>query len=230
MTTTWQSIPYSTALKYAERYQVTLLPVIGKEVVSDPNDQRHWQHWFDKPLEDMRWDSGTGYAILCGPGNYRCIDIDGVTPETRQVFLQKLLALLELPSEYEWVVQTCYGTHIWVRVPPFAEETYDVMKWNPDEEHKGFFKRIELRWQNSYALVPPSLHPDGPTYRFLQGRFPDAAPLEVSFEQVEKALYAIGVYDNPICGGCYRPWEACICVYDEPYDEPEYDGYVFEED
>jgi hypothetical protein len=53
------------------------------------------------------------------------------------------------------------------------------LAWMPDSESvSGRTIAIETRGENGYALLPPSIHPSGGTYKLLNGRFSDVPVIE----------------------------------------------------
>lgn len=104
----------------------------------------------------------TGIAIRAGINGYRCLDIDNTS---NQDLANHLLENLGLPSNYHWLVGSGsgWGYHIWFR----CEEEPKRLEILPRRAVSGVymgivkkaefeFERIELRWENSYIVAPPS--------------------------------------------------------------------------
>jgi hypothetical protein len=97
-----------------------------------------------------------------------------------------LLAELGLPLDYEWVVKTGQGYHVWLRCENLALSVGRLDRsgcaWSQTE-------KIELRYRGHYAVLPPSLHPSGLIYRFVYGAFPVTPPAAVAAPRL------LAVYD-----------------------------------
>lgn len=202
------------ATAFAAKYGATLIPVKGKELPSP----MLWRFFVNKPMDEQPWEEATGFAVVCGQGGYRCIDVDQCAPEQIEKVAGAILDALGFPRSYPWLVITDTGFHLWFRTPDAKVEKHDVMEWRGWGEFEEAFQRIELRYANAYALVPPSQHPSGSTYHFVGGVAPEQPPTEVEdFITLTNALCKVSYYDDKTCGGCYRRYEACICT-DESED------------
>jgi hypothetical protein len=204
---------------YAQKYGATVLPVAGKEIP----DTKHWFFFADKPMDQQPWESATGFAFICGKNGYRCIDVDGCPPERIEKVAGAILGHLQLPGNYPWLVITGTGFHLWFRTPDCTVTIHDVIEWKPWGVFENVFHHLELRYAHSYALVPPSRHPTGQRYAFINGTAPDHPPAEVSFDSLSNALGTVSYYDDGICGGCYQREEYCTC-WEREERESEY-GY-----
>jgi Bifunctional DNA primase/polymerase, N-terminal len=144
----------------------------------------------DLAAQPWRWAGGLG--LLSGINDWRVFDFDHC-PDFDAV--AALLAALDLPTDYAWVVRSGsrQGWHVWVRCPrplpagalPAKKQTAGVFV----APGRGF-DHLELRWKHCYTVAPPSLHPSGRRYRFVHGR-PTAAPAWVSPERVVAAFHAV---------------------------------------
>lgn len=172
------------ALEYFNRFGFNVIPMIGKKPIGD------WKQWqgtlmtIDEILE-LDWNEKiTGIAGICGTNSLFCIDLDKVKAIK---ILEKILDYLKLPKDYEWVVKTKTGYHIWIRVKSqnelfgFLGRTFSYKKFYPKEQ--GSLEHAELRVLKCYTVLPPSKHPNGGRYEFLH-REPDGLPIEVEIEHI----------------------------------------------
>lgn len=112
------------------------------------------------------WNSATGIGVISGDNSFRCIDIDGCSSFD---FVIKFLHFLGLNESYSWIVRTGSknGFHIWIKTEKLpnnllmnahAEKLFKnagFIVFEPKDEYKTIFKRIELRWK-SHIVMPPS--------------------------------------------------------------------------
>jgi hypothetical protein len=147
-----------------------------------------------------------GIAICCGR-YFRCFDIDGCRDMS---VIRRMLAFMELPESYPWLVESPKGYHIWIycnerlTALPYHNVHYPQLWWGlPDLEGSFPFLRLELRWARTYVVAPNS-----PGYRFLNGQ-PTAAPDMVPALLVEQCFL-----------GMVEEW-----VQDLPLDD--YDLYLY---
>lgn len=117
----------------------------------------------------------TGIAVVCGniSGGLRCYDFDekeffnlwgtavGGKPEMEGCLIQKT------SRGYQVLVRTIVPGH------------NQVFACVPDENRtEGFRPVIETRGEGGYCLLPPSLHPKGHIYQWLEG-YDDVATLKL---------------------------------------------------
>lgn len=174
----------SRRLEVAERYHhfgMNVVPVEGKRATGG------WERWQDEPqgeatLPELDWDAHhyTGLAGIAGPvsDGLLCLDLDGAPA---QATIENLLARLGLAREYPWTVKTPGkggGWHVWLRCAGLALALGEAAEKGKFEGDYPGTDHIELRWNHHYALLPPSAHPDGGVYRYLNGE-PERAPDEI---------------------------------------------------
>ena len=147
------------------------------------------------------WAKATGIGVMSGGNSYRCIDIDGCNSSE---FLKKILNALDLDSAYSWVVRTGSnnGFHIWVKTKELptnllmssqAEKLFKnagFIVFEPHENFKDTFKRIELRWK-CHVVMPPSTSGYGFDYQFVGG-LPNYEPKEIQSEKLLEVLERFG--------------------------------------
>jgi len=122
----------------------------------------------------------TGIAIICGKvsGNLVIIDVDDETiPETIGLKLDKIA------ESGAWVVKTGKGYHIYCRHHS-----------NPGGIRRPIKHKIEYRANNGYCVVPPSMHPNGKQYKFMNVEKPSNLPTLVEkdvksiFDDIKKKI------------------------------------------
>lgn len=120
-----------------------------------------WQQYHDvRPTKEeiQQWiDDGLfiGIAVICGAvsKNLAIIDIDDATiPEDIGFNLS------DVWNTGGWVTKTGKGYHIWMQ-----------HHGNPGGIRKPSRYHIEFRANDGYCVVPPSNHPNGSTYTFMDG-------------------------------------------------------------
>jgi hypothetical protein len=155
---------------------------------------KHWQVARQTPADmaDQPWHLAGGVGLLSGIGDWRAFDFDHC-PDFAAV--ARLLRALGLPADDPWVVRSGSGEgwHVWVLCPgplpagalPAKTRTAGVFV----APGRGF-DHLELRWQRCYTVAPPSVHPSGHRYRFVNGR-PATAPSLVTADRVVAAFHAV---------------------------------------
>jgi len=157
------------ALQYHQSFGFNILPLMNKV----PAGQ--WTEWQQKRMSPenlmaFNWQNINGIGSISGIDNLRCLDFDSVNDVT---IVKDFLRNLGLPSEYQWTVLSGSGSgyHIWF----YCNDDSYLFKLLGGE--KSYFKlnlkfssrcdHIELRWKNCQTALPPSLHPSGKEYKFI---------------------------------------------------------------
>lgn len=136
----------------------------------------NWKQWQSRRQNEEEflafpWEEATGAAVINGPGRWHSIDIDECDDKS---FVDELLDQLNLSPQYQWVVRSGGGFHIWFHGAEQSDLT--VKEFNSTDPR---CKQIELRWAGGYTAIPPSLHPSGDRYTFLNEPGPRPADLTV---------------------------------------------------
>jgi P4 family phage/plasmid primase-like protien len=148
-----------------------ILPVSGKQPV-----EKGWKQWQGvrqqaAHMERLNWQKATGIAAVCGAvsGGLVCFDLDKQEDDT---LLMELLDYLGLFTDYSWAVRTGsqQGYHVWVR-------SQDVDLGGVGHKQLPAYSggSLDLRYDDHYALLPPSNHDSGHRYEFINTP-PSAAP------------------------------------------------------
>ena len=119
-----------------------------RNILKTPNHK--WKHFFTQrqiqtEFQKYEWDTATGVGSVTGFQDLRVIDIDGCNDYD---FLDKTLALLELPANYEWVTLSGSknGFHIFIISNKFSylDESQVVTTFPPKEEYKHMLEKVEI--------------------------------------------------------------------------------------
>lgn len=132
---------------------------------------------------NFNWESTTGLGAISGRNDIRCLDIDNCS---NQGFIYTILAILGLPRDYEWVVKSGShkGFHIWIKLDQepvlnYLDE-FGSFNYNAHQEFEEMASKIELRWNKSFTVLPPSIHMSGNSYYFINTDLPSNPPTQVS--------------------------------------------------
>nr|WP_320119539.1 exonuclease domain-containing protein [uncultured Marinifilum sp.] len=137
-------------------------------------------------LKKYPWTDSTGVGIVAGFKNIHVLDLDGCTNYS---IVEEILSYLELPADYEWVIQSgsLCGYHIYFYSDKIdVQEDDDVVSsYATKQEYEHLFDKIELLW-STHAVLPPSLHNTGNKYEFVNCRIPSETPLEIDISNFNK--------------------------------------------
>lgn len=139
-------------------------------------------------IEEMKnypWGKATGVGIVTGFENIHVLDIDGCTNPS---FVPKVLEALELPTDYEWVIQSggkCgYHIYFYSNVFEYLNEEDVVSTFPPSVDFEYLFDKMEILWK-THAVLPPSLHNSGNEYSFVNCRIPKSKPTKIDITKFE---------------------------------------------
>lgn len=178
---------------------VTIAGYDKKEKKITKQPYKHWGRWVKErqsyiELTYILNSEHHGIALINGINGWRSIDIDGCDDLS---IAKKILKALNLPLDYKWLVESGSrnGFHIWIRCDDDSGES--LFKIGKKKIYKfksrgDKFDHIELRWANCCTIVPPSNHPSGNHYKFLNG-IPDTPPPIIQLDLLMKALKTVVV-------------------------------------
>lgn len=175
----------------------------------------NWKIYFDEEqdidyIQKQDWNEASGIGAVIGFGGLRALDFDVLNILSESLsggnklekYIKKVLLLLKLPHDYQWVVRSGsgYGLHIIFRTKEINDFTYDSVAFIPTktitEKGEGF-ERLELRWKD-HLVLPPSkssgyydesfMVPECEWYRFYWGRFPNYSPMTVDINNLNNLL------------------------------------------
>jgi hypothetical protein len=111
--------------------------------------------WEPPTLEEVEAifssDEDLNVAVICGAASQNLAVFDA---ETKTSFDELVNLFVDAGLEEKWFVETPRGGHAHIRLPA------------PVKSLK--YGSVEVRSQGQYVLVPPSIHPTGSSYKFLQ--------------------------------------------------------------
>ena len=158
-------------------------------------------------IHNFNWEDSVGIGLISGFNEYRALDIDELYYSYYDRrgriddFVAKCLAILGLPQDYAWVIDSGSGRglHIIFRMNDFeySEEVYSYSAKR--REDRELFKRMELRWK-AFLVLPPSQHKEGGKYQFRNNAIPAYKPYYVNNDHVYNLLnYFCGDYHFEEC-------------------------------
>lgn len=181
-------------------YGFNVIPLVDKAPVGE------WKIWHDKKMEvsdinNLGWNAKVnGIGLICGVNGLRCIDFDGVKDHS---IVYDFLEMLGLSKDYAWLVKSGNGYHIWIIC--YDDENYleglggEKSYYKLEARDKNKFDHLELRWKNCQTVIPPSLHPSGRKYVFVNlknGNAPEEEPRKVWIGKVLEAIKRHGMIEN----------------------------------
>ncbi len=141
-------------------------------------------------LNEYKWQFSTGVGCVLGYNDFRCIDIDNCSDIS---LIHQLLNDLGLPTNYEWVVKTPNGFHVYVKCSELnmsvKELQEGVLALQPNSSFASIFERLELRWAGHSVL--PSEGTVSSRYKFVFDNgcyFPQSEPKEVGYYPLYRML------------------------------------------
>ena len=182
--------------KYVGYYSVNgfkISPIIGKsngystvDLYKTPIHSIREEH---NVTENIQWYNTTGVGIYLGVNEYRCLDIDNVNGDIERVIIM-MLHLLHLPLDYSWVIKSGSGKgfHIIFKAENIEGFKADIVAFSTNKKNHSAFERIELRWQECFLVLPPSLHRSGNFYEFRNGDIPTYNPMHVRHNDINTLL------------------------------------------
>lgn len=139
-------------------------------------------------LESFDWKIAKGIGTVTGFNGLRALDFD---LSSKLTFIKKVLYLLDLPQDYEWVVKTGSGNgfHVifYCEDCSYAGDKKRLRRYFPNTTYGNMFKCLDFIWFNHLNL-PPSIHKSGNTYSFMFIDYPIKKPQIVSEVKLRQTL------------------------------------------
>ena len=146
-------------IEFVKAYQdagFSFFPLPYKEKAS----RIKWEEYQKRlPTEDevTRWFNGdkTNLAIVTGQISGGLVALDCDSPERYAELSETIKTKLSLTDikDSTWITQTGRGFQIWFKVEEFTKSAK--------------FPQLDIKAEGGYVVAPPSIHPSGKTYRFL---------------------------------------------------------------
>ncbi|MBI1933440.1 MAG: PriCT-2 domain-containing protein [Ignavibacteriales bacterium] len=149
-----------------------VFPAIGKEV------HINWKEFQTKrqsleDLEKLNFNTNTDSIALLGAiSSIRIIDFDKVTDFE---IIKDAIKILGLPLNYEWIVKSGNGYHIYfIYSGSFYAEAINEKSGKASylffSKNQNQFEKLELFWGAHLITAPPSIHANGNKYEFINGK------------------------------------------------------------
>ncbi|KUG26670.1 hypothetical protein ASZ90_003492 [hydrocarbon metagenome] len=152
--------------------------VFGFNVIplEDKIPKLNWNIWQTtvmdlSDIDKLGWNVRTnGIGAISGIDGLRCLDFDDVEDVS---IVYDFAEKLDLGKGYLWIVKSGSGKgyHIWFYC--FDEDDYLEGLGGEKAYYKyklkvdGLCEHLEVRWKNCQTVLPPSLHPSGGKYEFV---------------------------------------------------------------
>jgi hypothetical protein len=181
----------TVVLSYALTYLQMNLSVIPL-VYGDKKPAIEWKEYQDRRAteeEVRKWFSKLhNVGIVCGRVSDNLVVLDIESEELFQKFYEKLDK--EYPDLRDivlgtWIVKTGKGRHVYLRVKASDDEFENRVV---NDKHENFF---EVRAKNEYVVAPPSLHPSGKRYEFLNAGGTKDHIAEVDIQSLGKIVVVL---------------------------------------
>lgn len=190
------------AKDYYELFGFNLLPLENKV------PKINWEKWQAEEMllgdiDGLGWNANiNGIGAISGINKLRCLDFDKVNDYE---VVRKFVSKLGLPSEYQWIVKSGSGKgyHIWFYCD---DDSYIIKVLSGDKSYyklqlkeNGLCDHIELRWKNCQTVLPPSFHPSGKQYEFVNLRgsgLPSQEPFNIGVGKLIEVLKEFCVLES----------------------------------
>lgn len=179
----------TVVLNYAITYLKNNLSVVPL-IYGDKKPAIKWEEYQSRrPTEDevKKWFSRlSNIGIVCGSVSNNLIVIDFDSEEKFKEFYENLdKAYPDLRDVVlnTWMVETGKGRHIYLRVKMDPSEFRERMRTKV-----RLVEGVDVKAEGGYVVAPPSLHPSGKQYRFINAGGVNDPIAEVSYEDFQKVL------------------------------------------
>jgi hypothetical protein len=176
-------------LSYAFTYLQKNLSVIPL-VYGDKKPAIEWKEYQGrKATEDevRRWFSRPhNIGIVCGSVSNNLIVIDFDSEEKFKEFYEKIDKLYPDLRDVilgTWIVETGKGRHIYLRLSIDPDDFRNRMRTKV-----RLVEGVDIKGEGGYVVAPPSLHPSGKQYRFLNYGGANVPIAEISYDDFQRIL------------------------------------------
>ncbi|HIE54166.1 MAG TPA: bifunctional DNA primase/polymerase [Chromatiaceae bacterium] len=137
-------------------------------------------------------------AIVTGTVSGNLVVIDFDSKGKAKEFYEKIKGLkdelLRFALGNTWWVETGKGIHIYLRINCEREEFKELFRTKPK-----LVEGVDIKAEGGYVVAPPSIHPSGKQYRFIQGS-PEEEIQFISVEEWGDVLKLLGYVEKPKVG------------------------------
>lgn len=138
-------------------------------------------------FDAYQWSRAIGFGAITGFDNLMVVDMDDCSED----FVGKVLGILGLPIDYEWVVLSGSkkGFHIYVFVDGLLNNFpgLSVVRLYPKESYIKLVNKVELLIR-LHSILPPSVHPTGNRYEFVNCSLPQKRPAHIEMGKVQNFI------------------------------------------
>jgi hypothetical protein len=181
----FKTVVLSYALTYLRR-NLSVIPL----VYGDKKPAIEWKEYQGRrPAEEevRKWFSKPhNVGIVCGSVSGNLIVIDFDSEDKFNEFYEKLdKAYPELRDAVlnTWIVETGKGRHVYLRLKMDPSDFREKMR-----TRVRLVDGVDVKAEGGYVVAPPSLHPSGKQYRFINAGDVNDPIAEVSYEDFQKIL------------------------------------------
>jgi hypothetical protein len=179
----------TVVLNYAMTYLKNNLSVVPL-IYGDKKPAIKWEEYQSRrPTEDevKKWFSRlSNIGIVCGSVSNNLVVIDFDSEEKFKEFYENLdKAYPDLRDVVlnTWMVETSKGRHIYLRVKMEPSEFRERMRTKV-----RLVEGVDIKAEGGYVVAPPSLHPSGKQYVFINAGGVNDHISEISYEDFQKVL------------------------------------------
>lgn len=175
--------------------------------------------WKDErlPLDEFSkddWESAIGIGAITGFQNLKSILIKGCR---NFQFVEEILNIISLPSNYEWVVRWGMGENYQILFfsgdLPYKSYFDERLVFMPYKDNDINFKSLEVIY-NDLTILPPSSQDSGSDYIFISGDAPSRPPTKVDSEKIARVIDKFCIIYNT-----YQPTKLS---FSDNFNSPEY--------
>jgi hypothetical protein len=180
-----KTVMLSYALLYSQR-GLSVIPL----AYGDKKPVVRWEEYQDRRAteeEVRKWFSKLhNIGIVCGSVSSNLIVIDFDSEDKFKEFYEKLdKTYPELRDIIlnTWMVETGKGRHIYLRLKMDTNEFKEKMRTKV-----RLVEGVDIKAEGGYVVAPPSLHPSGKQYKFINTGGVNDPISEISYEDFQKIL------------------------------------------
>lgn len=149
----------------------------------------------NKEIEEWFRNNNNNIAIVCGSVSRNLVVIDFDDIEKFKVFLKgvdNLKDSIRFSIANTWWVRTGKGVHVYLRITDIDEKDFKQLFRTKPRLVEG----VDVKAEGGYVVAPPSIHPSGRQYEFIQG--PPENEIQVIYpDEWKEILKLLGYEEKP---------------------------------